>query len=140
MWGKIMTEFKETVTTSKNKGTDRTGARVQQQTRKIDTEVTADGKSTAANIVWYILGTIEIMLAFRFALKLFGANPSSGFVDFVYSVSGVLTAPFDSIFNTATTKTSEIQSVFEPSILVAAAVYALIAWGIVKLININQND
>src|SRR5687768_17519939 len=108
-----MAEFKETVTTSKNKGTDRTGARVQQQTRRIDTEVKADGKSTAANVVWYILGVLEIMLAFRFALKLFGANPSSGFVDFVYNVSGVLTAPFDSIFNVATTKTSEIQSVFE---------------------------
>src|SRR6478609_2357189 len=93
-----MSEFKKTVTTSKNGGIDEAGARVQQETRKVDTNVSGDGQSIAANVVWYILGVIEILLAFRFVLKLLGANPNSGFVDFVYSVSGVLTAPFDTIF------------------------------------------
>lgn len=134
-----MAEFKKTVTTSNNRGVDESGAQVQQQTRKVSTGVKGDSKSTVGNIIWYILGVIEIMLAFRFALKLFGANPSSGFVDFVYNVSGVLTAPFDNIFNVARSKSADVQAVFEPSILVAAAVYALIAWGIIKLININQN-
>ena len=134
-----MAEFKETVTTSKDQGIDQTGAQVEQQTRRVDTDVKADSKSTLGNIVWYILGVVEILLAFRFVLKLFGANPNSGFVDFIYNVSGVLTAPFDNIFNVASSNTGDIQSVFEPSILVAAAVYVLIAWGIVKLININQD-
>lgn len=135
-----MTEFKETVTTSKDQGTDQTGAQVQKQTRRVDTDVKADSKSTLGNIVWYILGIVEILLAFRFILKLFGANPNSGFVDFIYSVSGILTAPFDNIFNVAKAKSDDIHSVFEPSILVAAAVYALIAWGLVKLLTINRND
>lgn len=134
-----MTEFKETVTTSKNQSVDQTGAHVQQQTRKIDTEAKGDSKSTVANAVWYILGIIEIILAFRFVLKLFGANPNSGFVNFIYSVSGVLTAPFDNIFNVASVESNEIHSVFEPSILVAAIVYGLLAWGIVKLLNLNQD-
>ena len=135
-----MTEFKETVTTSKDQGTDQTGAQVQKQTRRVDTDVKADSKSTLGNIVWYILGIVEILLAFRFILKLFGANPNSGFVDFIYSVSGILTAPFDNIFNVAKAKSDDIHSVFEPSILVAAAVYALIAWGLVKLLTIKRND
>ncbi|MET1033608.1 MAG: hypothetical protein ABWX94_03850, partial [Candidatus Saccharimonadales bacterium] len=112
-----MTEFKETVTTSKDQGVDSTGAQVQQQTRKVDTNVRADNKSTAANVVWYILGIIEILLGFRFVLKLFGANPESGFVDFVYTTSGILTAPFDNIFGVTSAKSGEVQSVFEPSIL-----------------------
>lgn len=134
-----MTEFKETVTTSNDRGTDKTGTQVRQQTRKVDTNIKVDSKSTVANVVWYVLGIIEILLGFRFVLKLFGANPESGFVDFVYVVSGVLTAPFDNIFGVTSAKSGEIQSVFEPSILVALAVYALIAWGIVKLINVNRN-
>jgi len=134
-----MAEFKKTVTTSEDQGINQAGVPVQQQTRKVNTEVKASGKSILGNIVWYILGLIEILLAFRFVLKLLGANPDSGFVDFVYSVSGILTAPFDNIFNVASAKSGDIHAVFEPSILVAAAVYALIAWGLVKLLTINRD-
>jgi hypothetical protein len=133
-----MAEFKKTVTTSQGEGVDNTGAQVQQKTQKVNTDVSTDSKLTAANIVWYILGIIEILIGFRFVLKLLGANPASGFVDFIYNITGVLTAPFDNIFGVATTNSGDIHSVFEPSILVAAAVYALIGWGIVKLININR--
>lgn len=134
-----MAEFKETVTTSKDEGVDNTGAQVQQQTRKVNTEVAADSKSTTTNLVWYLVGFIEILLAFRFVLKLLGANPTSGFVNFIYTITGVLTAPFDNIFGVTKPEAGDVESVFEPSILMAAAVYALIGWGIVKLIDVNRN-
>lgn len=133
-----MAEIKKTVTTSQNEGVNETGARVSQETRKVGTEVTGDGRSILTNIVWYIVGFIEVILLLRFVLKLLGANPSNGFVDLVYTVSGVFTAPFDSIFGVTTPPAGDVNSVFEPSILVAAAVYALIGWGIVKLINLNR--
>jgi len=135
-----MTEIKETVTTSQKEGLNESGAQTQQETRKVDTEVSADSKSTVANVVWYVVGFIVILLGFRFVLKLLGANPASGFVDFTYTFSGILTAPFDNIFNVTSTTAGDVQSVFEPSILVAMAVYALIGWGIVKLINVNKAD
>lgn len=135
-----MPELKETVTTTQNDGVDQTGADVQQQTRKVNTEVAADSKSTITNVVWYIVGFIEVLLAFRFVLKLFGANPASGFVNFIYSVTGVLTAPFDNIFGVTSPEAGSVQSVFEPSILVAAVVYALIGWGIVKLLSLNRAE
>jgi hypothetical protein len=133
-----MAEIKKTVTTSQNEGVSETGAKVSQETRKVGTEVSGSGKSTVTNGIWYLVGLIEIALVFRFALKLFGANPASGFVDFVYAVTGVLTAPFDSIFGVTKPEAGDVESVFEPSILVAAAVYALIGWGIVKLLNLNR--
>jgi hypothetical protein len=71
-------------------------------------------------------------------LRLTGANASSGFVDFIYTVSGVLSAPFDTIFGATAVEAGQTQSVFEPSILIAIAVYAIIAWGIVKLLYINR--
>lgn len=138
--GFYMAEFKETITTSQDEGVDATGAQVQQQTRKVATEASGDSKSTAANAVWYIVGFIEILIGFRFVLKVLGANPTSGFVDFIYTITGILTAPFDNIFGVARNATGEVHSVFEPSILVAAAVYAVIGWGIVKLLTLNEKS
>lgn len=135
-----MADVKQTVTRTNVDGTDANGVDVQQQTKRVQTEAAPDAKVTTQNIVWYILGVIEVLLAFRFVLKLLGANPSSGFVDFVYTITGILTAPFDRIFGVSSTTAGSTRSVFEPSILVAAAVYALIAWGIVKLITINDRQ
>ncbi|HET8669225.1 MAG TPA: hypothetical protein VFM05_00985 [Candidatus Saccharimonadales bacterium] len=135
-----MSDIKQTVTRTEEEGVDNDGASVQQQTKRIQTETATDTKTVAENLVWYILGFIEILLGLRFVLKLFGANPDNPFVDLVYAISGVLTAPFDNIFNVATATAGEVRSVFEPSILVAMAIYALLAWGIVKLITINQKQ
>lgn len=133
-----MADVRQTVTRTEDSGIDTDGANVHQQTKRIQTEAAVDANTTAQNIVWYILGFVEILLGLRFILKLFGANTNSSFVDLVYTVSKMLTAPFDSIFGVTRATTGETKSVFEPSILVAALVYALIAWGIVKLITINQ--
>ncbi len=133
-----MADFKQTVTRTEEEGLDNTGAAVQQETRRVQTEASTDPKTTLQNVVWFILGFVEILLALRFTLKLFGANTASGFVNVIYSITNVLTLPFDSIFGVTRSTAGETRSVFEPSILVAAAIYALIAWGIVKLITINQ--
>jgi hypothetical protein len=133
-----MSELKQTVTTSNNETTDETGAKVEQQTRQVDTSASADSRSVVRNGVWFLVGAIAILLAIRFTLKLFGANPSNGFVDFVYNITGILTVPFDTIFGVAKAVAGDIRAVFEPSILVAIAVYTLIGWGIVKLLSLNR--
>lgn len=133
-----MGEYEEKVTTSQNSGIDEAGNQVQQKTKKINMSSSDNGKSIATNVVWFIVGIIEVSLLFRFVLKLFGANPNSGFVDFIYTITGVLTAPFDNIFGVSKTTSGTVHSVFEPSILVAAVVYALIGWGIVKLLDITH--
>ncbi len=133
-----MAEYKETVTTSQDTGVSENGGEVQQQTRQVETKVAGNSKSTAINIVRFIVGMILTLLALRFVLKLLGANPASGFVNFIYSVTNILTAPFDNIFGVTRAPAGEVNSVFEPSIIVAAIVYALIGWGITKLFNVNR--
>jgi hypothetical protein len=96
---------------------------------------TADKKSfTAKRIIYYFLGLLEILLAFRFIFKLLGANPASGFVTFIYAITQIFLSPFTAIFRTAVTQGIETKAVLEPSTMIAMVVYALIAWGIVKLI------
>jgi hypothetical protein len=87
-------------------------------------------------IVYYILGIIEVLLAFRLVFKLLGANPVSPFVSGIYTLSNIFISPFIGIFRTASSRGVETVSVLEPSTIVAMIVYALIAWGIVKLIEI----
>lgn len=100
----------------------------------------ATGTQTIAYLVYFIFGAIEILLAFRFVLKLLGASLSSGFVSSIYDFSGIFIAPFEGIFRSGTTQGVETTAVFEPATLVAMIVYAVLAWGIVKLISIFSGE
>ena len=80
-------------------------------------------------IVWYILGILEALMAFRFVLKLLGANATAGFTSFIYGVTKPFVAPFLNVF-----RISKVEgSVFEWTTLLAMLVYWLIAWAIIKL-------
>lgn len=89
------------------------------------------------NSIYYVLGVIEVLLAFRFLFKLLGANQASGFVSFIYTITGILAAPFKGIFSTFVTEGLSARSVFEPSVIIAFIVYAIIAWGLVMLIRLK---
>lgn len=80
-------------------------------------------------IVWYLLGLLEVLLAFRFILKLLGANAAAGFTSFIYGATYIFTAPFLTVFKM--TKVSG--SIFEWTTLLAMLVYWLIAFAIIKL-------
>jgi len=72
-------------------------------------------------IIYIIIGVIEILLLFRFVFKLSAADPASGFVSFIYNATNFLVAPYSGF-------------VFEPGTLIAMVVYAILAWGIAKII------
>ncbi len=80
-------------------------------------------------IVWYILGILEALMAFRFVLKLLAANAGAGFTSFIYGVTYPFVLPFLSVF-----KISRVEgSIFEWTTLLAMFVYWLIAIAIIKL-------
>jgi hypothetical protein len=85
-------------------------------------------------IAWYILGLLEILLLFRFVLKLLAANPDAGFSSFVYGVTYVFSAPFLSVFRI----TNVDGNIFEWTTLLAMLVYWILAWGIVRLLLIGK--
>lgn len=92
----------------------------------------------ANRIVWYLFAFIEIVLAFRFVLKLLGANPDAGFTKFVYSLSTPFAGPFLNIFRASTNAGAETTSYFEWSTLVAAIVYIVLTWAIIKLFKLGK--
>lgn len=106
----------------------------------ISANVKATSAQTAQNVVYFILGVLEILLAFRLILKLTGASTASGFVRMIYTLTGIFVLPFEGIFRRAVSQGIETASVFEPSTAVALVVYLVIAWGIVKLISITSGE
>lgn len=99
--------------------------------RSSHTEVYSPIETVLSRIVYYVFGVIEVLLAIRFVLGLFGANTAAGFVQLIYGVTDVFMVPFNAVFNTQRVA----GATFEWSVLVAIVVYALIAWGLVALIH-----
>lgn len=106
----------------------------------VSVEKNATAYQTIEYLVYYAFGVLEAFLVFRLVLKLAGASVGSGFVRFVYGLTGLFIIPFEGIFRRGFAPGAETTSVLEPSTPVAIIVYALIAWGIVKLVRIGSRD
>src|SRR5579872_228339 len=93
-----------------------------------------EGRRLAAyrttQLVYWIFGLIEGLIAVRLVLKALGANPAAGFAQFIYGITAPLVAPFVNLFGNP----SYQNSVLELSSIVALIVYALLAWLIAKLV------
>lgn len=83
-------------------------------------------------IIWYILGLVEVLLAFRIVLKALGANADSGFTSFIYSITGPFALPFRGILG----ESIDGSSLFEWSSVFAVVVYLVIAGGLVYLLDL----
>jgi cation transport ATPase len=93
--------------------------------------------NVVARVVWFVAGILLVLLGFRFILTLLGANTTNSFANFIYKVSHPFVSPFFSLFNYK----NQLYGVsrFETYTLVAMAVYALVAWGIAKLVTLNRD-
>lgn len=85
--------------------------------------------STIINIV---LGIVTFFLGARIILRLFGANPLTPFVAWIYSVSEVILSPFKGIFPSTSITGS---SVFDISAFIALVVYAVVSYVVLSLLN-----
>lgn len=81
------------------------------------------------NVIWTIIGFIEVLIGLRVLLRLIAANPGNPFVNFIYDLSGVFVNPFLGIVNDPTSG----NAVLEVNSLIAMLVYLLLGWGLVRL-------
>ena len=127
---------KETVTSQGNT----VNPVVNTTTKSTAVKSTASNTQTIEYLIYFLFGALEILLAFRFILKLTGASIASGFVSFIYGLSGIFILPFEGIFRRGTAQGIETTAILEPSTLVALVVYSILAWGIIKLIRIVSGE
>jgi len=88
--------------------------------------------SKVVQVIQYIAGLLIALLAIRFVLALLGANLANQFANFIYTVTDPMVAPFRGLL-----QVSQFQagvSRFEIETLLTIAIYALVTWGITRLI------
>jgi uncharacterized protein YggT (Ycf19 family) len=86
----------------------------------------------ATQLVWLFFGILEALIALRIGLKLIGANAASPIAAFIYGVTSLFLAPFAGLTGTP----SAGGMVLEISSVIALLVYALIAWALVKIVQV----
>ena len=110
-----MTEYKEVNTTHNESG---------QAGRATTFKVT--------QLIWLVLGILEVLLALRFLFKLIGVNAANLFATFLNNLTDFFVAPFASL----TGAPAAGGMVFEISTLIAMIVYAPVGWGLERLVNV----
>lgn len=88
-------------------------------------------------LIWLLVAVVIGLLAFRLILALIGANPTTGFVNFIYTITNPLVWPFVGIVGTPNFGGG---SVLDVASLFAMVVYPLIAWVLVTLFHIIFRD
>jgi hypothetical protein len=83
-------------------------------------------------LIWLLVGLLEAVIALRVIFKLIGVNVANPFAALIYSVSNVFVAPFASL----TGAPSAGAMVLEVTSIIAMLVYALIGWGIVRILSV----
>jgi len=96
-----------------------------------EVQVVDTSGSLLYQLVNLIIGMVELSLAFRFFLRLMGANPGSDFVAFIYQITAPLMVPFQAVFGAAPVAEGGI---VEWSVLLAMLVYAVLGYLINELI------
>lgn len=88
------------------------------------------GVGKSIDLVWYALGVLEVVLAGRFFFELTAANSAAGFVQFILGISRPFVWPFNGIFPIP----RDGNNAFDTNILIAMVVYAIVTWGITRLL------
>jgi hypothetical protein len=95
---------------------------------------TANQNSAVArivNIVYFLFGALELLLAVRVILQLVDANTTNSFTNFI----NVLSAPFVALFATLLQNPSiGATGVLEITTLIAMVVWAIVAWLVGRMI------
>jgi uncharacterized protein YggT (Ycf19 family) len=110
-----MTEYKEVRTTQHESG----------QEQRVAT-------FKATQIIWLLFGLILGLIGLRIVFKLIAVNPDNPFAAFLYNVSGIFVAPFESLLGAPTAG----GMVLEISSIIAMIVYLLIAWALVRVVDV----
>jgi hypothetical protein len=90
----------------------------------------AMGVTRINQILYFIFGIINVLLAMRFVLLLLGASQASAFVSLIYGLSHPFALPFQGIFGEPTFD----GSVIEWASLVGIIIYSLVAYGLARLV------
>lgn len=86
--------------------------------------------SRVTQVLWLLFGFLEALIGIRIVLKLIGANPAAFFSQIIFGVTEVFLWPFSGLLSNPTVGAFQL----EVTSIIGMIVYALIAWGLTRLL------
>jgi len=83
------------------------------------------------NIVYFLFGALELLLAVRVLLHLIGANAENGFASFINGLSAPFVVVFANLVHNPVLSTT---AVLEITTIIAIIVYAILAWLVGRMV------
>ncbi len=84
----------------------------------------------ATQLIWLLLGILEVLIALRIGLKLIAANPESLIVSMIYGFTYLFLFPFEGLVASPAVGSM----VLELSSMFAMLIYGLIAWVVERIV------
>ncbi len=111
------------------------GIQLEEEERRIAEVRRRLALSKTNQVIYYLMGALGVLLILRVLLRLLGANPDNQFAGFIYALSSPFVTPFETLFTTPTFG----NSAFEFNALIAIAVYGLLTWLVIRLLELIWN-
>jgi len=86
----------------------------------------------AMQFIWLGLAVLEVLIGLRVVFKIIAVNPDNLLASLLYGLTNLFLFPFAGLTSTPASG----GMVLEISSLIAMVVYALLAWGAVKLVEV----
>ncbi len=86
------------------------------------------------NTIFWLIGSLEILLGVWFLLRLFGANPQNEFARLINNLSTPFIAPFSTLFISPTFGGGAY--IFDINVAIAVIAYALLSYLAVSLVRL----
>jgi len=109
-----------------------------QKVKETKHTVQDNGLETVKRFMQILFALVQILLIFRFAFKLLGANASAVFVNLIYATTAPLVGLFEGIFPEMIMEGNALFSVFEPATVIAIIVTAAVAYIVLRLLSVKQ--
>jgi len=104
---------------------------VQEKERSIAAANQNSAIARVINIVYFLFGLLELLLALRVILHVAGANPRNGFAVWIYGLSAPFLTLFEGLLKNPAVNTG---AVLEITTLIAMFVYGILSWLVTRLI------
>ena len=104
-----------------------------EQRQVVTEDVNASKRQTlmwVSALISFFFTALEGLIGLRILLKLVDANSNNSFASGIYKLTGLFVAPFNSLLGNP----SIGNNILEITSIIAIIVYALIAWGIIRLV------
>jgi len=97
---------------------------LRQEEKRLETGKRSSTFAWIINSIYFLVGSLEVLLVLRFLLRFTGANAQNIFAQFITNLSAPFVAPFYNLF----VNSSSGSNVFDINVLIAIIVYSLLGW------------